>query len=355
MRIAYFAHVNGGSRSGVFHKIAGQAEQWRTEGHIVRVFVLTRDDAAHWQRALGDALVCRYDRVLSRMTAMTKLVRAMRRFHPKVVYLRQDLFYPQMLCFPAHAALIVEVNTDDLYEYALGRRIRAFYNARTRDIMLRRARGLVFVTSELSLHPSFRNYPGKHCVVTNGIRLEAYPTFPPPASEHPRLVFIGTAGHSWHGVDKLVTLAAMHSDWRFDIVGMRNETHTSPPNINWHGPLERAEALGVLAHADVGVGSLALHRDGLNEACSLKVREYLAVGLPVLYANRDADADGLDPYTLEIANTESNVVDELPRIEAFVERSRGLRVRVPRSSVAHIDVAQKERQRLALFEDLAGT
>jgi Glycosyl transferases group 1 len=353
MRIAYFAHVNGGSRSGVFHKIAGQAEQWRTEGHIVRVFVLTRDDAAHWQRALGDALVCRYDRVLSRMTAMTKLVRAMRRFHPKVVYLRQDLFYPQMLCFPAHAALIVEVNTDDLYEYALGRRIRAFYNARTRDIMLRRARGLVFVTAELSLRPTFRNYPGRHCVVTNSIRLEAYPTFPAPASEHPRLVFIGTAGQPWHGVDKLVTLAVMRRDWRFDIVGMRDETHSSPPNIDWHGPLERAEALGVLAHADVGVGTLALHRLSMNEACSLKVREYLAVGLPVLYANRDADADGLDPYTLRIANTESNVVDELRRIEAFVERSRGLRV--SRSSVAHIDLAEKERQRLALFEDLAGT
>jgi hypothetical protein len=353
MRIAYFAHANGGSQSGVFHKVVGQAEQWRTRGHVVRVFVLTRDDTTQWQSALGDAVVCQYDRLSSRMTAMVKLVRAMRGFCPKIVYMRRDLFYPQMVCFPARAILVIEVNDDDLHEYALGRRIRAQYNARTRNIMLRRARGLVFVTPELSLRPSFRDYPGRHYVVANGIRLDSYPTFPAPNGEHPRLVFVGTAGQPWHGVDKLVALAAMRSDWRFDIIGSRDALHSSPPNVVWHGPLDRSKALDILARADVGVGTLALHRDSLDESSSLKVREYLAVGLPVLYASRDADTDGLDPYTLRIANTESNVVDELPRIEAFVERSRG--VRVPRSSVAHIDLAQKERQRLALFEELAGT
>jgi len=353
MRIAYLAHASGGSRSGVFHKIAGQAEEWRARGHLVRVFLLTRDDAAQWQSVLGDAVVCQYDRGWSRMTAMARLVRAMRKFGPRIVYMRRDLFYPQMVFFPAQAILVVEVNDDDLFEYALGRRIRALYNAWTRDIMLRRARGLVFVTSELSLRPSFRDYPGRHCVVTNGIRLKSYPTLPAPAGEHPRLVFIGTAGQPWNGIDKLVSLATLHGDWRFDIIGTHDETQSSPSNIIWHGPLERTEALAVLARADVGIGTLALHRKALDEACALKVREYLAVGLPVLYASRDADADGLDPYTLRIANTESNVVDELPRIETFVERSRG--VRVPRSSVAHIDLAQKERQRLALFEDLAGT
>ena len=85
----------------------------------------------------------------------------------------------------------------------------------------------------------------------------------------------------------------------------------------------------------------------------MKVREYLAVGLPVIYANRDLDADGLHGLGLRIANTESNVVDELPRIEAFMQGCRG--VRVPRSSVAHIDVARKEEQRLALFDDIASS
>ena len=49
-----------------------------------------------------------------------------------------------------------------------------------------------------------------------------------------------------------MTLAALRSDWRFDIIGMRNEAQVSLPNVAWHGPLERAEALPILARADVG-------------------------------------------------------------------------------------------------------
>jgi hypothetical protein len=350
MRIAYYAHANGGSRSGVFRKIVGQIEQWRAEGHTVRAFVLTRDEVDDWQSNLGDAVVRRYSGVMSRMRAVLMLVRATRGFGPDIVYLRRDLFYPQTVWLPSKAGLVVEVNENDLAEYSLGPRLRAFYNARTRGIILRRARGLVFVTHELSVHSSFRRYHGRRAVVTNGIHLDSYPTFPAPTGEHPRLVFIGTAGQPWHGVDKLVTLASMKPDWRFEIVGMWNETESSLPNVAWHGPLGRAEALEILSRADVGVGSLAMHRTALNEACSLKVREYLAVGLPVMYANRDLDVEELGVLALRIANTESNIVDELPRIEEFVSRCRGRRV--PRSSVAHIDVARKERQRLSLFEDV---
>ncbi len=147
-----------------------------------------------------------------------------------------------------------------------------------------------------------------------------------------------------------MTLALMRSDWRFDIVGMHNNRGSSPANIEWHGPLGRAEALGILANADVGVGPLAMHRKALSEASSLKVRECLAVGLPVLYAGRDVDADARGPYALRIANAESSVVDELPRIVESVEHSRGRRV--PRSSVAHLDVRTKERLRLSLFEEV---
>jgi glycosyltransferase involved in cell wall biosynthesis len=351
MRIAYYAHVNGGSRSGVFHKMAGQARQWRAAGHAVRVFVATRDDAIIWESSFDDAVVHQYERPMSRVRAMVELVRAVRRYDPDIVYLRWDLFYPSMLWFPRHAALVVEINTDDLHEYVLGPHSRSLYNAHTRDIVLRRARALVFVTSELSNSPSFRRDPGRRCVITNGIDLSAYPVLAAPVDQPPRLVFVGTAGQAWHGIDKLLTLASKRPAWRFDIVGMHEEQQASIANVTWHGPLERAQVLDVLAHADVGVGTLALHRKSMAEACPLKVREYLAVGLPVLYGYKDPDADGLGSYALRIANTESNVVDELARIHAFVVGSQG--VRVPRSSVAHIDVTHKERQRLALFDDIA--
>ena len=101
MRIAYFAHLNDGHGSGVVAKIAAQVERWRADGHVVRVFLATRDPDPTWAAAFGHVSIARYEGPASRLRAMTRLVRAMRRFDPSVVYMRWDLFYPPMLWFPA--------------------------------------------------------------------------------------------------------------------------------------------------------------------------------------------------------------------------------------------------------------
>jgi glycosyltransferase involved in cell wall biosynthesis len=351
MRIAYFAHVNAGRGSGVVAKMASQVRSWRSRGHEVRVFLATSDLDATWHHDLGDAVVARYGGPLSRIRAMSRLVSATRRFEPDVVYLRWELFYPPMIRFPK-APLAVEINTDDLRENALGSRIRAGYSILTRRLILGRASALVFVTSELSRASSYRSAARRRAVISNGIDLAEYPSLPPVADGPRRLVFVGTPEAPWHGVDKLVSLAGLRPTWQFDIVGLADEHLPSPPNVTWHGTLERTAVLDVMARADVGIGTLALHRKAMDEASPLKVREYLAVGLPVIYGYTDPDADGLEGCVLRIANTETNVVDELGRIDAFVGAARG--VRVPRSAIAHLDVRHKEAQRLSLFESLAG-
>jgi hypothetical protein len=350
MRIAYFAHLNDVRASGVITKIASQLEFWRGQGHKVTLFVATADDGP-WQPSLGDVVVRRYGGMGSRVMAMARLVQRIRAFNPDLVYMREDIFYPPFLWLPAKAPLVIEVNTDGLREIALGSRVRAIYNARTRGLLLRRARAFVFVTTELSKLRSFHAFPAQHRAISNGIDVNAYPSLPATAEGPPRLVFVGTGDAPWHGVDKLARLAGARPDWQIDIVGMHN-SGTTQENITWHGPLERQDLLPVLGRADVGVGTLALHRKSMDEASPLKVREYLAVGLPVLYGYADPDADQLGRFALRIPNTETNVIDELGRIDAFVQSSRG--VRVPRASVSHIDIAEKEGQRLALFAQLAG-
>lgn len=357
MRIAYFAHVNHARQSGVMHKIAGQVDRWSAAGHEVRLFVATRDQEDPWTERLGEiAVVRRYDGPLSRIMTMARLVEGVRAFHPRLIYLRWDMFYPPMVRFPRRTPIVVELNTDDEAESALSSGIRSKYNRLTRGLLLGRARAFVFVTAELSAKPSVARFKARHAVVSNGIELAAYPSLRAVEGPAPRLAFVGTADQPWHGVDKLVDLAARRPAWRFDIVGLDAGTALlapgpRPANITWHGALERAQVIEVLATADVGVGTLALHRKSMSEACPLKVREYLAVGLPILYGYTDPDADGPADYALRIENTETNVIDALDAIDDFVTRSRG--VRVPRSAVAHIDVAVKEGQRLALFDELA--
>jgi glycosyltransferase involved in cell wall biosynthesis len=348
VRIVYIAHVNGLATSGVVSKVAGQVQEWRRRGHEVSLLLLSRDRAAPDERLAG-ARVFTYSGSIDRMRALLRLVRTARRLRPSVVYFRRDIYYPQFLGLPRTAPLVVEINEDDLTEYRLGTRRRFEYNRLTRGLLLRKARGLIFVTSELQRSPSFAGYRGARAIISNGIQLSDFPIIPAPSNPRPRLVFVGTSGQAWQGVDKVVQLARLEPGWDFDIIGARTagdegSAAAMPPNITWHGPLDHSSAVEIMAAADVGIGTLALHRKAMNEACALKLREYLALGLPVIYGNEDPDVDAIPDLALRIPNTEANVTTDIRRIEAFVEAARGRRV--PRAAVAHLDAPAKEAQRL---------
>ncbi len=352
MRIAYFAHLNDGQDSGVVAKIAAQVDHWRKAGHQVTLFLATQDDDVSWRTPLGTVVLGRYRDPLSRLRAMSGLVTAIRSFEPDLVYQRWDLFYPPMLRLPSRVPLVVEINTNDIQEYALGSRLRSAYNRLTRGILMGRAAALVFASGfELARRPQFTRFKARKVLVANGIELAAYPSLPATSVGPPRLVFIGTGDAPWHGIDKVVTLARLRPNWMIEVVGKEAPKGDGPSNITWHGRLGRVGVLEVMQRADVGIGALALHRNHMEESCTLKMREYLAVGLPVVYGCHDPDADDLGDYVLRIANTETSVVDEIDRIDEFVIRARG--VRIPRATVAHIDSGVKEQARLALFEDIA--
>lgn len=353
MRIAYLAHERGGSWSGVSHKIAAQVEQWRLRGNDTRVFLATGADVEEWVKRLGDSLVLGYDGAASRQLVMARLVREVHRYAPDLLYWRFSTVHPPMLALPKRVRTVIEVNTDDTHEYASGSWLRATYNLRTRHFALGRADAMVFVAPELSRRPAFAEFTRRRVVITNGIKLGDYPEFPLPDGPAPRLVFVGSPGQPWHGVDKLLYLAERRPAWRFDIVGWSETSGRALMNVTWHGRLDRGAVLEVLRHGHIGIGTLALHRKALSEATALKVREYLAVGMPVVYACRDSDADGLGPYVLRLPNTEGNVAEGLEAIDEFVRSASGLRV--PRDAVAHIDVSAKEGQRLELFDSLLET
>lgn len=135
---------------------------------------------------------------------------------------------------------------------------------------------------------------------------------------------------------------------QFDIVGYRPGAVNFPvaQNMTVHAPMSRADYEPLLARADLAIGTLALHRKNMREACPLKVREYLAHGLPTVIAYEDTDFVGESPwFLLRIPNEENNVVERAEEIRAFLERMRGRRV--PRAEVAdRIGAQAKERRRL---------
>jgi hypothetical protein len=168
-----------------------------------------------------------------------------------------------------------------------------------------------------------------------------------------RLLFLGAGGMPWHGVDKLRLLAEAKPDWTIDIIGLQRSEISSnvPPNMNFHGTLLKSEYQPLLDSAAVGIGTLALHRKSMDEACALKTREYLAHGLPVVLGYKDTDFSGKEDFICQIENTEDNIRNNIGKIVAFVDKWRNKRV--PSQCVEHLKAEMKEIQRLKFFEHIA--
>lgn len=283
-----------------------------------------------------------------------RLLRAALRWSPDVVYHRYTLAYPALVTACRRHPVVVEVNTNDVVEYDLLSSRRGLANRLTRGLVLSRVAGLLFVTEELRHDPVFARYARASEVVANGVDLEASPPpAPPSADTNARLVFIGGPGCPWHGLDKVVWLARRHPEWAFDIVGpLRDEALDAPDNVVFHGQLATADYRPLLRRADVGIGSLALFRKGMTEASPLKVREYLANGLPALIGYADTDFPHGAPFLLPVPNREDGVEVAEPQIVEFVRRWKGSRV--PRSELAHLDVRRKETARLRFLAGVAG-
>jgi glycosyltransferase involved in cell wall biosynthesis len=354
IRVAYFIRWTG-VKDGVFRKIITQINQWTENDAEVALFVFAPSGRKEtWTSYLENSNVYLkiYDSQMDRLKKVCRLVEDMVQWKPNIVYLRYDVYYP---CFGRLQKLIptiIEINSDDVAEYKLLSYSRSIYNRLTRGRFLRQSKGLVFNTGELANMEHYLRYNGNVAVVSNGINLNEYQQLPVPTSQETRLVFIGTEIDRipWHGIDKVMFLAKMNPDWKFDIIGDFQRPGKMSSNIVLHGFLDREQYQKILSKADIAIGTLALHRKGLNENPPLKSREYLAYGLPMIIGYVDTDFPCDVPFILRLPNVESNIADNLSIIRGFVEAWKGKRVN--RDLVVDIDVKAKERQRLSFFRNV---
>lgn len=351
MRVAQVCHWNAFALDGVARKLRTQADAWRELGHDVELFCLTPDRPGE---PVAQGRLYRFSSPLERLRATGRLAGDVRSWRPDVVYLRNDLWAPQVLGLVRCVPTVVEVNGRDAVPSRRRRRLRWALRLLGEELLLRGAAGIVAVTPALA--PELRRFGKPVEVVTNGVDLAGVQPAPPSGNPRPRLVFVGAAAQEWQGVDKLLRLAELAPEVDVDLVGVDAPALGAvPANVAVHGWLDRGDYASLLARADVGVGPLALHRKRLDEAAALKVREYLGHGLPVVLAGEDGDFAGASPwYLLRLPNTEDNVERSLPSVRSFVERVRGRRV--PREDVAErIDARVKERRRVEFLARVAAS
>ena len=359
MKIAYFFTWNDDLESGVMKKVRDQVAFWDKEGHRAKIFILTNRDSLLQQKFhnLADTSniswhCLDYLGYIDRNRQYANLHKEVESFKPDIVYLRKCKFSPGAYRILKRFASVMELNGKPKPFKLLPGHI---YDQMTVRILLNKVRGFVAVGKEIAQTPLYtsRNIPTK--VIGNSIDQSQYKVLPPADKKTEiTLVYIGSPNQHWQGVDKILKIGRMRPSWRLHIIGSKADEFgldaKDLTNVVFHGKLDRDEYLQIFRISDVAFGSMARHRRGMNETSTLKMREYLTCGLPVITGHKDPDFTGKEPYILELPNYEKNVVDHIQEIESFAKKWKGKRVE--RKLVEHLDVRFKEKERLAFFQQI---
>ncbi len=349
MKIAYLAHLDTHRESGVSKKMASQICMWQALGHTARPFILSSKPTTGPLALNAHQPEIQHRVGLANLhAAASRQRRQVQSWQPDAVYLRYSIHLPAWVQLSKKFPMFLEINSDDRVEAKQNWPwpLRA-YHAWTRQRMLRAAHGALFVTRELM---NRFNLPAPGCVISNGFDLDACTPVPGPTSDETRLLFMGSPHQAWNGLDKIVWLARQRPRWSFDLVGVsKNDLVDPPSNLHLHGVLEQKAYRPLLTRADLAIGTLSLHAKHMNEACPLKVREYLAHGLPVIVGYQDTDfSNAPAPFLLQLPNHANNVADHLHRIDDFVATWKGRRV--DRSALRVLNLREKETERLAFMK-----
>lgn len=130
----------------------------------------------------------------------------------------------------------------------------------------------------------------------------------------------------WHGYDRFISGIYEYikrepsKNIHFHIVGEGREVNNLvrlvdklgvEPYVTFHGHCTGEKLDELLLKADIGVDSLARHRVNNFENNSLKSKEYLTFGLPIVKSHRDHSIDSCE-YFINVPSDESHIeIDDI--------------------------------------------
>lgn len=353
MKVGYFTHLDLRQENGVTKKVKTQVMTWHSLGADVTWCNL--GPPINREQVLIDSKInfknVNSRHIIMRLADVSISLMGLLRAKPDVIYVRFEKFYPQFFLLNKIIPLVYEINTDDITESdKFSSTVSKIYHRLSRRLLKHSASGFVFMTKELMDKLGYREIPSS--VISNPIDVtRGSKSFIAKAdSSRYSAVFIGSGDYAWHGVDKLVELARLLPDLDIHVIGdfPSLQRDRKPENLIPHGFLSYDKYTKLLDSADVGLGTFALHRKGMQEACPLKVREYLQFGLPVILPYLDTDfTEDLD-YVLRLPNEEQVVSTSYNLIMNFIRKWKGRRVES--ESLSNYSVFDKEIKRLEFFQ-----
>ncbi len=170
--------------------------------------------------------------------------------------------------------------------------------------------------------------------IVNGVAVERLPLHAPNTADATIRLLALASMSGWHGYDRILSALASYqgeAQVRIDFVGGDGdgslaawkrlaETLGITDRVTFHGALYGEALERVVAMSDIGVGSLGMYRYGLAVGTTLKLREYMARGLPFLTAVEDPALPEDAAFALRVPNDDSSI--DMAEVVAFAQRAK---------------------------------
>jgi len=112
------------------------------------------------------------------------------------------------------------------------------------------------------------------------------------------LLFIASSISSWHGLDRIIQGVLDDPRLKLFVIGeySSEDNYLKNERIVFLGYKDKDEINDIAKQCHIALGCFAFDRINLSEAVTLKVREYLAMGIPVYSGAKDAVIPNDFPY-----------------------------------------------------------
>jgi glycosyltransferase involved in cell wall biosynthesis len=336
MKLIYFHLYRGSVDSGVNKKVLSQVHSLNEIGVPSKLFLICenetpvpRDPCVVTERYVPS--------FFSRFTPVGIILRE-RFFHltlrhlidtlseNDIIYLR--IPYPTIfssLSFRKKRAckIVIEYQSIEPVEY----RKKKMFGYLILDLLFgkslrEKADAIVGVTEEITRYQLSRggNREKPHYTLGNGFDVLTVPVRDPPKFDGSEFHLLCVADVSiWHGLDRLLQ-GIRHYPGTVKIkVHVAGDGKDLPrlkkmiadlglsDMVIFHGFTKDKDLDRLFNICHIAIGSLGIHRLGLKEASTLKVREYCARGIPFIYECRDPDFPADFRFSLKIPADESPV------------------------------------------------
>ncbi len=355
MKIAYYASLGNTKFQGVAQKIAAQVNIWNGIPSVeAKLFCRTIN--TNWDLQ-GNTYALR---TMPTLDYSAKLLQDMRDFAPDIVYVREELCGPMLAAilraFPQK--IVLEVNSDTEKELELEgkksfkRKLAWYYASITRNYLKKRIYACVCISPNFLSAFSKINHK---IVIPNSIELDKFRILKNANTTSSRLalVLVGTPGQAWHGEDLLIPLVKAMPECDFHIVGPE-QLADAPPNMIFHGYQTGENIKKLYATSHIGIGSLARYRHGSPEASTLKVREYIAHGLPVILGYTDtAFKKNSPPWVLQLTGEEGMFTknENINKVREFITQYANITV-THQESAPYIDAKMWEGEKIEWLKNI---